>query len=291
MNQQNYIKIIALLSSSASIISLVAFSTNYWLKATAILSERLESRINYGLFAGTLERHQLASTLKFDLKIVCNLDLKACMFSCQRDHLKRERELKRVYNKQKLESCEQNLPSAPKTFRMHFENSTQGKSNNTDSNNKKIKKSYISAPLWLVTVLFFSIAQLFSFVSMICALINIKWHPIEPIFNIYGLYIWNTVVVVCLFGTLVFWYALYSNHLIYNVAITDTLRQELNFISDGYARLGYSFYLLLILILLHVVILILLCFRAHHIDAHERTFHSRRNMNIIDDGDGRFEFY
>lgn len=289
MNQKNYIIIIALLSSSASIISLVAFSTNYWLKATAILSERLESRINYGLFAGTLERHQLASTLKFDLKIVCNLDLKACMFSCQQDPLKRERELKRVYNKQKLESCEQNLPSDQKKFRMNFESSTQAKSNSTDSNNR-MKKSYISAPLWLVTVLFFSTAQLFSLVAMTCALINIKWHPIEPIFNVYGLYIWNTVVIVCLSGTLIFWYALYNNHLIYNVAITDTLRQELNFISDGYARLGYCFYLLLILILLHVIILILLCFRAHHIDAHE-SFHSRRNMNIIDDGDGRFEFY
>uniref|UniRef100_A0A1A9WY27 Uncharacterized protein n=1 Tax=Glossina brevipalpis TaxID=37001 RepID=A0A1A9WY27_9MUSC len=241
MNQRDYITIVASISSLASIISLIAFSTNYWLEATAILSENLESTVNYGLFAGTLERRQLASTLKFDLKIVCNLDLKACMYSCQQNQFKRELELKRAYHKEKLESCEQNLFSGQRKFQPKVNNTdinNKNNSNNTNnSSNNNMKSSYISASLWLITVHCFSISQLFSLVSMICALINIKWHPIEPIFNVYGLYIWNSIVVVCLFGTLVFWYALYNNHLIYNVAVTDTLRQELNFTSEGLARL------------------------------------------------------
>lgn len=86
---------------------------------------------------------------------------------------------------------------------------------------------------------------IFDICALIFALINLNKNPIERIFNIFGLFIWNGVAVVFAFLAVGLWASLYFQRLTHNISITDTLRTEFTFNSNGHVKLRYSVYLLL----------------------------------------------
>ncbi|XP_037816183.1 uncharacterized protein LOC119606691 [Lucilia sericata] len=291
MNQQKFIVSTTVVSLLACISYIVALSTEHWLEATAVLTDRLQSNVTYGLFSGSIERHQLASTLKFSLTVVCHVDLNACMYSCQRDADHRQDELRRVIHGQDLDPCEQRRFFKAKpyvndsTTYSHDSTKTSSKHKNTPIQNTP---AYISASLYICSVMFLCLAFAFSLTSLICSAINLKWHPVERIFNIFGLFVWNGIAIVGCFWSLAFWSALFGSQLRYNIAITDTLRQQLKFTSEGYASLGYSYYLVIVIMVLHIINLVLLFIRNYSIS---KQPHQVPNNITIDDTDARLEFY
>ncbi|XP_065360033.1 uncharacterized protein LOC135953924 [Calliphora vicina] len=289
MNQQKFIVSTTIVSLLACISYIVALTTEHWLEATAVLTDRLQSNVSYGLFSGSIERHQLASTLKFSLTVVCHVDLNACMFSCQRDADHRLDELKRVIHGQDLDPCEQRRFYKAKQYlndttatTTHANDLTKTTTNHTDN------PAFISASLYICSVMFLCLAFSFALMSFVCSAINLKWHPVERIFNIFGLFIWNGIAIVGCFWSLAFWSAMFGSQLRFNIAITDTLRQQLKFRSEGYASLGYSYYLVIVIMVLHIINLVLLFVRNYSIG---KQPHQVPHNITIDDTDARLEFY
>ncbi|KAM7361445.1 uncharacterized protein ACRADG_011985 [Cochliomyia hominivorax] len=289
MNQQKFIVATTVVSLITCILYIVALSTEHWLEATAVLTDRLQSNVSYGLFSGSVERHQLASTLKFSLTVVCQVDLNACMYSCQTDAEHRQYELKRVIHGQDLDPCEQRRLYKTKQYFPVTTNHTIVADDLTKTKNTPINTpSYISASLYICSVMFLCLAFSFSLMALACSAINLKWHPVERIFNVFGLFVWNAISIVGCFWSLAFWSALFGSQLRYNIAITDTLRQQLKFTSEGYASLGYSYYLGIVIMVMHIINLILLFVRNYSIS---KQPHQVPNNITIDDTDARLEFY
>lgn len=220
------------------------------------------------------------------------------MFSCQRNSDRREDELKRVLHGLDLDPCEQRRLYNSKQYtpthfaHLHFNDTMKisDTNNNNSENNSSTNAntSYIYASLYICSVIFLCLAFAFSVMSLICSGINLKWHPVERIFNIFGLFVWNAIAIVGCFWSLAFWSALFGSQLCYNIAITDTLRQQLRFTSEGYASLGYSYYLVIVIMCLHIINLVLLFVRNYSIG---KQPHQVPSSITIDDTDARLEFY
>uniref|UniRef100_A0A1I8MEC2 Uncharacterized protein n=1 Tax=Musca domestica TaxID=7370 RepID=A0A1I8MEC2_MUSDO len=286
--QHKFIVAVTVVSFCATALTIFSFASDHWLEATAVLTERLQSHVNYGLFKGSIERQQLASTLKFPLTVVCDFDLNLCMYSCQQDLERRKVELKRVINGEDLDPCEQSKDYKRKKL-----------SRNPQAKNftkaLALYKSPTRAPcmpssIHLCCILFLSLQLTFSLMAFVCSGINLKWHPVERIFNIFGLFIWNAIAAGCCFWCLALWAAMFGSHLRYNIAVTDTLRQQLNFTSEGYASLGGAYYSVVVVMILHIINLALLFARQRYFMDGQPHNAVANNINI-DDAEPRLEFY
>lgn len=212
------------------------------------------------------------------------------MFSCQADADRRQDELRRVIHGQDLDPCEQRRFYTPKQY-YNSSLTTTTKTNDLTKSNARTPTNTpacISASLYICSVMFLCLAFSFSLMALICSAINLKWHPVERIFNIFGLFVWNAIAIVGCFWSLAFWSALFGSSLRYNIAITDTLRQQLKFTSEGYASLGYSYYLGIVIMVMHIINLVLLFIRNYSIG---KQPHQVPNNITIDDTDARLEFY
>lgn len=210
------------------------------------------------------------------------------MYSCQLDPDRRQIELKRVIHGQDLDPCEQ---SRHYNKKFNYQTSVANASLSTilSHNSSLAKAPCLSSSVHICSVMFLCLGLVFSVMAFVCSCINLKWHPVERIFNIFGLYIWNAITAGCCFWSVALWGVMFGNHLRHNVAVTDTLRQQLNFKSDGYASLGYSYYLIIVIIFLHIINLALLFARRYwmELQPHQMT----NNAITIDDNETRLEFY
>ncbi|KAH6948842.1 hypothetical protein HPB50_026578 [Hyalomma asiaticum] len=111
--------------------------------------------------------------------------------------------------------------------------------------------------LWLVTVLGISLAVVFGLVSCIFAIVNSVMTPVEAITGRAGLYLWNTVGGLFCLVAIISWVVQFYLKLSHNVMTQD--EQNDKWTSEGRASLGYSFYFLvvaLVLFSLNVCILV-----------------------------------
>ncbi|KAH8019778.1 hypothetical protein HPB51_021867 [Rhipicephalus microplus] len=111
--------------------------------------------------------------------------------------------------------------------------------------------------LWLVTVLGISLAVVFGLVSCIFAIVNSVMTPVEAITGRAGLYLWNIVGGLFCLVAIISWMVQFFLKLSHNVMTQD--EQNDKWTSDGRASLGYSFYFLvvtLVLFSLNVCILV-----------------------------------
>ncbi|KAH9389679.1 hypothetical protein TYRP_007226 [Tyrophagus putrescentiae] len=105
--------------------------------------------------------------------------------------------------------------------------------------------------LWLFTILAVSIAMIFGLVGAIFSIINTVMTPVEAITGVQGLYLWNGLASLFCGGATLTWIAQFLKNLRRNVLTEE--EQNDGWTSEGKARLGYSFYFVLVASLLHLV--------------------------------------
>ena len=172
-------------------------------------------------------------------------------------------------NEETLASCPISTNSRASRFNEQV-NETSTTTNTSSSMNMnqsrtsaKYEKEFLSAGLWLTTVIFLSATIAFALMSGLLSLINIWWHPVNFLFSVFGLYIWNGIAIGLCSLTMIFWASLYLIFITNNIAITDTLRITPHYTSTDLANLGYSFWILFVTIVCHVLNIGLIYYRSY----------------------------
>lgn len=117
----------------------------------------------------------------------------------------------------------------------------------------KYENEFLSAGLWLTTVVFLLLTITFASLSGLFSILNIWYNPVQFIFGAHGLYVWNGISLGFCCLTMIFWSSLYGIFISKNIGITDTLRSTAHFSSNGLAHLGFSFWILVVTIVCHLV--------------------------------------
>ncbi|XP_053659646.1 uncharacterized protein LOC128708691 [Anopheles marshallii] len=253
--------ILSCVSLTALIVSLC---TPYWVTSEAFeLSAFKNSEINYGLFSGSLTQNYLPNPRYYNLTLTCLYQEYVCAFSCQKDEESRSDEVLKLLKGLRPDDCP--LPSSkmlkiisqpgPNIFSQHRQTSAAFDRSN-----------FINTGLWVSTVVFIGIATSFAAVSASFSIINVLFNPVEPVFNVFGLFIWNGVAIGATALCMIMWGALFAGTLIDNIAITDTLTIQIPYTSSGLAALGVSYWVLFLPIVLHGVNIGLLLWRRYIIN-------------------------
>ncbi|XP_058454159.1 uncharacterized protein LOC131432079 [Malaya genurostris] len=218
--------VLSCLSLAALIVSLC---TPYWVVSEAYQSQASRnSDIHYGLFGGSVTRKILLSPAYYDLTVICLYEENVCVYSCQKKEQLRESELLDMLNGRKPPECPLSSSRA--------ESSTS--SRNIASDSKVTSKSdFINAGMWLTTVIFLGTATAFAGAASSFSIINVLFNPIEPVFSMFGLYIWNGIVIGASLMSMIIWGILFGSQLSENISITDTLTPEAPYSSTGLASL------------------------------------------------------
>jgi len=110
--------------------------------------------------------------------------------------------------------------------------------------------------LWFFTILSVSIAMIFGLVGAIFSIINTVMTPVETITGVQGLYLWNGLASLFCMCANVAWLVQFGGRLSKNVLTEE--EQHDGWTSQGRARLGYSFYFVLVSGALHLVNIVLI---------------------------------
>lgn len=109
--------------------------------------------------------------------------------------------------------------------------------------------------LWLFTIMSLALAMLFALISAVFAVINTVVTPVEVITGIAGLYLWNGIGALFSAGSILSWVAQYYTKLRINVMTREELEQQ--WVSEGKAWLGYSFWFAVVSCVLFILNLVI----------------------------------
>uniref|UniRef100_A0A182PST1 Uncharacterized protein n=1 Tax=Anopheles epiroticus TaxID=199890 RepID=A0A182PST1_9DIPT len=221
------------------------------------------SQINYGLFSGSLTQNFLPNSRYYDLTITCLYHEYVCAFSCQQDEEGRTDEVLKLLKGLRPADCP---IRSPKVLSLIDAPSTNTLPLNRQSSVTFDRSNFINTGLWVSTVVFIGIATSFSAVSASFSIINVLFNPVEPVFSVFGLYIWNGAAIGATALCMIMWGALFASTLTYNIAITDTLTIQIPYTSSGLASLAVSYWILFLPILLHGLNIGLLLWRRYIIN-------------------------
>lgn len=251
--------ILSCVSLTALIVSLC---TPFWITSEAYESSAFKnSEINYGLFSGSLTQNFLPNPRYYDLTLTCLYQEYVCAFSCQQDEESRTDEVLTLLKGLRPADCP---VSSSKMLKMVEQPTIL--SMDRQISNQFDRTNFINTGLWVSTVVFIGIATSFAAVSASFSIINVLFNPIEPVFNVFGLFIWNGVAIGATALCMIMWGALFAGTLIDNIAITDTLTTQIPYSSSGLAVLGVSYWVLFLPIVLHGLNVGLLLWRRYIIN-------------------------
>uniref|UniRef100_A0AAG5CNY6 Uncharacterized protein n=1 Tax=Anopheles atroparvus TaxID=41427 RepID=A0AAG5CNY6_ANOAO len=242
-----------ILSCGSLAVLIVSLCTPYWVIFKIITSEAYESsayrnsEINYGLFVGSLTQNFLPNSRFYDLTMTCLYREYVCALSCQETEETRTEEVLQLLKGLRPADCPVRTSKAytADLFDRHIPLiSRQDRPVNDRSN-------FINTGLWVSTVVFLGIAIAFASASAAFSIMNVLFNPVEPIFSVFGLYIWNGVVIGSSALGMIMWGALFASTLSDNIAVTDTLTIQIPYSSAGLASLGACYWVLFLPILLH----------------------------------------
>jgi hypothetical protein len=205
-----------------------------------------------------------------------------CFYSCQQTSDKRHDELARILSGANLETC----PSSKS--RQSTVLGEQVRKDAAAMMTTKIKHDdaidddddeFLSAGLWLTTVVFLGLSSAFALTSAFFSMINILTNPARMLTSTVGLYIWNGIAAALCLITMIIWSSFFAVAISKNVGITETLRSSGRYSSDGLAHFGFSFWLLIAPIFCHLINIGLVYYRNYllqhepqqpvHIDIHK----------------------
>uniref|UniRef100_A0A182VPX1 Claudin n=1 Tax=Anopheles minimus TaxID=112268 RepID=A0A182VPX1_9DIPT len=251
--------ILSCVSLTALIVSLC---TPFWLTSEAYeLSAFKNSEINYGLFSGSLTQNFLPNPRYYDLTLTCLYQEYVCAFSCQHDEESRADEVLKLLRGLRPADCP---VRSSKMLEVVQDPAIHGMDRQISIDFDR--SSFINTGLWVSTVVFIGIATSFAAVSASFSIINVLFNPIEPVFNVFGLFIWNGVAIGATALCMIMWGTLFAGTLNDNIAITDTLTTQIPYTSSGLAVLGVSYWVLFLPIVLHGLNIGLLLWRRYIIN-------------------------
>lgn len=164
-----------------------------------------------------------------------------CFYSCQATPEQRKAEMEKILKGESLIKCEfrskRSVLNPPKQL--------SATPNTTDIRpiaDESIADEFFSAALHLTTIIFLALTATFILISAIFAIVNVIFNPVEAILNVFGLYIWNGIASGLALITIILWISLFATSLTNNIAITDTLRKDARYTSEGLATIGVSFW-------------------------------------------------
>jgi hypothetical protein len=131
--------------------------------------------------------------------------------------------------------------------------------------------TFLSAGLWLTTVIFMSLSCVLALISGFFSMINIIFNPYRMLTSTFGLYIWNGIAAGLVLLTMIFWLSLHLIFISNNIAIADTLGVDGIYSSDGLATLGFSFWILLVSIFSHLINIALVYYRNYLLQNEPKT--------------------
>jgi hypothetical protein len=193
-----------------------------------------------------------------------------CFYSCQQTQAKRYDEFERLLSKAALERCP--ISTFKRTSEQVNVNNvtTYSEINSEETKNTRQSSSayededFVSAGLWLTTVIILALGSIFALLSGFFSMINILCNPIQHLMGTYGLYLWNGLAAILCSLTMIIWTFLYRICIRKNIAIADTLSTHHD---DTSARdptsLGISFWILVVPIFCHVINIGLLYYRNY----------------------------
>lgn len=135
----------------------------------------------------------------------------------------------------------------------------------------KYEKEFLSAGLWLTTVVFIGLTIAFALLSGIFSLINIWWNPVHFLFGVFGLFIWNGITIALCILTMIFWTSLYMIFISNNIGITQTLSSISHYSSKGLSSIGFSFWLLFVTIACHLINIGIIYYRNYLVQHEPRA--------------------
>lgn len=254
--------IVSCVSLTALIVSLC---TPYWVTSEAYeMSAFKNSEVNYGLFTGSLTQNFLPNPRYYDLTLTCLYQEYVCAFSCQQDEETRTDEVLKLLKGLRPADCPVRISKVLSIANPPHPNKSSLSRQTSVSDFDRT--NFINTGLWVSTVVFIGISIAFAAASASFSIINVLFNPVEPIFNVFGLFIWNGVVIGATALCMIMWGSLFAGTLIDNIAITDTLTIQIPYTSSGLAALGVSYWVLFLPMLMHAVNVGLLLWRRHIIN-------------------------
>lgn len=252
-----------ILSCGSLAVLIVSLCTPYWISSEAYESSAFKnSEINYGLFVGSLTQNFLPNPRYYDLTMTCLYREYVCALSCQDTEESRTEEVLLLLKGLRPSDCP--IRTSKSATASMSDKKTQLMNRQDLSVNDR--SNFINSGLWVSTVVFLGIAIAFASASAAFSIINVLFNPVEPIFSVFGLFIWNGIVIASTALTMIMWGALFGSTLIDNIAVTDTLTIQIPYSSTGLASLGACYWVLFLPILLHCSNIGLLIWRRHIIN-------------------------
>lgn len=191
--------------------------------------------------------------------VTCNYGSNKCFYSCQQTDEARNDEFRHLINNETLANC----PTTSEKMRL-FNEQVNAKTNVNQAKAETTHAAeFLSAGLWLTTLVFLSLTITFAVISGLFSIFNTFWNPASFLFSTFGLYIWNGIAAALCLLTMIFWGSLYLIFISKNIAITDTLRTTATYSSNDLAGLGFSYWILLVTIFLHLGNILLVIYRNY----------------------------
>lgn len=187
--------------------------------------------------------------------VVCSFGINKCAYSCQPSD-RRDEDFQRLLNDEALENCPESTAKI----------SHLSESGNTVAQSKasaKYEKEFLSAGLWLTTVVFLWLTISLAGLSALHSFFNIVCNPATDAFGPLGITCVNGAASVSCLFTIIFYSSLYLMFISKNVAISDTLKVVGHYSSTDLASLGYSFWILMASMVLHLSNIALIYYRNY----------------------------
>ncbi|XP_059617269.1 clarin-3-like [Phlebotomus argentipes] len=234
------------ISCGSLIMLIVSTTTTEWVIGIAKTPDGTTATLNahYGLFDGAQDLHVFEVTSHYDLHMTCSFENSICGMSCQNTPDARQNEIIRIMRGEQPSEC-------PFSSTRQSRNAKLAEIADSSPRNTPPNEQFISAALWLATVICLCLTIFFSSMTTVQSLINIISNPIWSIFSVYGLYIWNGLSIAFSAITLILWGSLFATSIRFNIAVRHTLVSGSTLSSDGLASLGFSYWILFGPIVLH----------------------------------------
>ncbi|KAK4875138.1 hypothetical protein RN001_011560 [Aquatica leii] len=229
--KREYILASSFTSGIALVLSLISLATTNWVVARGEFSTALNeplSDIQYGLFSGTY-RQRLGGDLYFTLYATCLIPKNVCAYLCTSTSELRKEELKQLYRKEPINF---NCPPVTRKTRVDF---------TFKYNTRQDEYEFINAGLYISTVVFMALSAIFGLIATTLSVLNTTGNPVEVVFSINGIYIYNLISCVSSTMVLILWSALFGTYIVRNIGIFYTIVGEMN--TRGLTNLGFSYWL------------------------------------------------